>query len=235
MTETETREHVDTRESLLDAAESLFSEHGIQAASLRAITQRAGANLAAVHYHFGSKEGLVRAVFSRRLKPLNEERLRLLEAAQLEGDPAADGVERVLHAFMAPLLRAAREKTEGARSFGRLMGRAFSEPSEEVRTMVSEEFAETVRRFLATLARLLPYLPEQELMWRFHFAAGAMAHTVSCGYLLEKYSGGLCHASNGDEALDYLVSFLAAGLRAPAMAAGRAEWAALPKLAEPSH
>jgi AcrR family transcriptional regulator len=213
----ETREHIDTRESLLDAAESLFSEHGIQAASLRAITQQAGANLAAVHYHFGSKEGLVRAVFSRRLKPLNEERLRLLDAVPPEGNPDR-GVEQVLHAFLAPLLRAAREETEGARSFGRLMGRAFSEPSEEIRAMVSEEFAETVRRFLATLARLLPYLPEQELMWRFHFAAGAMAHTVSCGYLLEKYSGGRCRPSNSDEALDYLVSFLAAGLRAPAMA-----------------
>ena len=67
-----------TRESLLDAAESLFSDRGIQAASLRAITEQAGANLAAVHYHFGSKQGLVRAVFSRRLAPLNEERLRRL-------------------------------------------------------------------------------------------------------------------------------------------------------------
>jgi len=216
MAEIETREHVDTRESLLDAAESLFSEHGIQAASLRAITQRAGANLAAVHYHFGSKEGLVRAVFSRRLKPLNEERLRLLDACSLEGDPA-DGVEQVLDAFLAPVLRMARDKSESMRSFGRLMGRAFSEPSEEVRSMVSEEFAETVRRFVEALGRLLPELSQQELMWRFHFSAGAMAHTVSCGYLLERYSAGLCHASNIDEARAYLVSFLAAGLRGPAV------------------
>lgn len=208
-------EHIDTRESLLDAAESLFSEHGIQAASLRAITQRAGANLAAVNYHFGSKEGLVRAVFSRRLKPLNEERIRLLEACDLESD-REDGVEQVLSAFLAPLLRAVRETPDGTRGFARLMGRAFSEPSEEVRTMVSEEFAETVRRFLNALALLLPSLSEQELLWRFHFAAGAMAHTVACGYLLEKYSAGLCHPSNADEALDHLVWFLAAGLRAPA-------------------
>ena len=75
----------DTREALLDAAESLFAEHGVQAASLRAITQQAGANLAAVHYHFGSKEGLVRAVFSRRIGPLNEERLRRLEECEREG------------------------------------------------------------------------------------------------------------------------------------------------------
>jgi AcrR family transcriptional regulator len=217
MTEIETRDHVDTRESLLDAAESLFSEHGIQAASLRAITQRAGANLAAVHYHFGSKEGLVRAVFSRRLKPLNEERLRLLDACDLEGSPE-DAVEQVLNAFLAPLLRAARETPEGARGFARLMGRAFSEPNEEVRTMVSEELAETVRRFLAALGGLLPHLSEQEVLWRFHFAAGAMAHTVSCSYLLEKFSRGLCHPASSEEALDYLVSFLAAGLRAPAKA-----------------
>jgi AcrR family transcriptional regulator len=217
MTEAETHEHVDTRESLLDAAESLFAEHGIQAASLRAITQQAGANLAAVHYHFGSKEGLVRAVFSRRLKPLNEERLRLLDACDLD-DERGRSVEQVLDAFMAPLLRAARETPDRSRGFARLMGRAFSEPSEEVRTMVSEEFAETVRRFLDALARLLPHLSEQELLWRFHFAAGAMAHTVACGYLLEKYSGGLCHPSNSEEALDHLVWFLAAGLRAPAQA-----------------
>jgi AcrR family transcriptional regulator len=215
MTEIETRDHVDTRESLLDAAESLFSEHGIQAASLRAITQRAGANLAAVHYHFGSKEGLVRAVFSRRLKPLNEERLRLLAACDLEGSPE-DGVEQVLSAFLEPLLRAVRQTPEGTRGFARLMGRAFSEPNEEIRTLMSEEFAEVVRRFLAALGGLLPHLSEQELLWRFHFAAGAMAHTVACGYLLEKYSKGLCHPSNSEEALDHLVSFLAAGLRAPA-------------------
>jgi AcrR family transcriptional regulator len=217
MTEIETRDHVDTRESLLDAAESLFSEHGIQAASLRAITQQAGANLAAVHYHFGSKEGLVRAVFSRRLKPLNEERLRLLDAWE-QGGGAEDGVEQVMNAFLAPAMRAVRETPDGARGFSRLMGRAFSEPNEEIRTMMSQEFAEVVRRFLAALRSLLPHLSEQELLWRFHFAAGAMAHTVSCGYLLEKYSGGLCHPSNSEEALDHLVSFLAAGLRAPAKA-----------------
>src|SRR4028119_1065047 len=90
--EPRTEHHVDTREALLDAAEKLFSEHGIQASSLRAITQQAVANLAAVDYHFGSKEGLVRAVFSRRLKPLDEERTRLLQACDLtEGGEAGRG------------------------------------------------------------------------------------------------------------------------------------------------
>lgn len=204
-------EQTDTRESLLDAAENLFSELGIQAASLRQITQQAGANLAAVNYHFGSKEGLVRAVFSRRLKPMNDERRRRLEQCDLE---AEDALEQILRAFVEPLLRLLAEKPDGVRGFARLMGRAFSEPSEEVRKIVLEELRETVDHFLAAFRKVLPRLGDAELMWRFHFLGGAMGHTVSCGYLLERYSGGKCHTSDADEALDQLVRFLAAGMRA---------------------
>ncbi|HYN21638.1 MAG TPA: TetR family transcriptional regulator [Thermoanaerobaculia bacterium] len=205
-------EHSDTRESLLDAAESLFSQHGIEAASLRQITQQAGANLAAVNYHFGSKDGLVRAVFSRRLKPLKDERIRLLEECDLE---AEDALEQVLKAFLAPLLRMLGEQPERACGFGRLMGRAFSEPNEEVKAIVMEEFREGIERFLGAFRVLVPGLSEGERMWRFHFVAGAMAHTVSCTHVLEKYSGGACRPSDPEEALGQLVPFLAAGMRAP--------------------
>ncbi|MFL6201097.1 MAG: TetR/AcrR family transcriptional regulator [Thermoanaerobaculia bacterium] len=204
-------EHVDTRESLLDAAENLFSEHGIQAASLRQITQHAGANLAAVNYHFGSKDGLVRAVFSRRLKPMNDERLQRLAEVDLE---AEDAVEQVLRAFLEPLLRLVSEKPDGVRSFARLMGRAWSEPSEEVRSIIMEEIRETIDRFMAAFRQILPHLSEGELMWRFHFLGGAMGHTVSCSYVLDRYAGGTCHTGDPDEILDQLTRFLAAGMRA---------------------
>ena len=204
-------EHTDTRESLLDAAEKLFSEHGIQAASLRQITQEASANLAAVNYHFGSKDGLVRAVFSRRLRPMNDERLRQLELVDLQ---AEDAVEQILTAFLEPLLRLVSEKPEGVRGFARLMGRAWSEPSEEVRSIILEEIRETIDRFMAAFRQVLPHLTEGELMWRFHFLGGAMGHTVSCSYVLERYSGGSCHTKDPDEILDQLVRFLAAGMRA---------------------
>jgi AcrR family transcriptional regulator len=204
-----------TRESLLDAAESLFSEHGIEAASLRQITQHAGANLAAVNYHFGTKDGLVRAVFSRRLKPLTDERIRLLEQCDLQ---AGDAVEQVLRAFLTPILRMLREAPDGVRGFGRLMGRAFSEPSEEVREIVTEELRPSLDRYLEALRTVLPHLQEAERMWRFHFVAGAMAHTIACTHMLERYSGGLCHTSDPAEALAQLVTFLAAGLRAASRA-----------------
>jgi AcrR family transcriptional regulator len=205
---------VDTREALLDAAESLFAEHGIPASSLRAITQQAGANLAAVHYHFGSKEGLVHAVFARRLSPMNEERLRLLEACDLDRQ---DALECVLRAFLAPLVRKMRDRSEGLQSFARLMGRAFSEPSGEVRAIVAGEIEESFRRFVQAFHRLLPHLTEREILWRMHFVGGSMGHTVACGDLLERFSGGQCRATDADEALAYLVVFLAAGLRAPAL------------------
>ncbi|HEV7517383.1 MAG TPA: TetR/AcrR family transcriptional regulator [Thermoanaerobaculia bacterium] len=208
-----------TRESLMDAAESLFSERGIQAASLRAITERAGANLAAVHYHFGSKQGLVRAVFSRRLAPLNAERLRRLALCEAPGGSAGNmgsvgSVEGVLHAFLAPVLEMAREASHGA--FGRLMGRAFMEPDEEIREILIEQFSEVFNRFTGALARLLPELPEREILWRFHFVAGALGHTVACGPLIERLSEGRCSMSGTEGAADHLVTFLAAGLRAPA-------------------
>jgi AcrR family transcriptional regulator len=206
-------DHTDTRESLLDAAETLFSAHGIEAASLRQITHHAGANLAAVNYHFGSKDGLVRAVFARRLRPLTEERIRLLGEVDLDAD---DAVEQVLTAFLTPILGMLREAPEGVRGFGRLMGRAFSEPSEEVRRMVIEEFRESIDRFLEAFRTVLPHLDEKERMWRFHFVAGAMAHTIACTQMLERYSGGSCTASDPDEALRQMVPFLAAGLRAAA-------------------
>jgi hypothetical protein len=124
-----------------------------------------------------------------------------------------DAVEQILDAFLAPLLRLSRETT---RDFARLMGRAYMEPSEDVREMLLEEIRDVIGRFSAALGRVLPHLSEQELLWRFHFVAGAMGHTVACSQALEKYSQGLCHPSSPDEALRFMIPFLAAGLRADA-------------------
>ncbi len=199
-----------TRESLLDAAEELFAERGIPAASLRAITEHAGANLAAVHYHFGSKEGLVRAVFERRLAPLNRERLALLDRCEAEGG----GIEEVARAFVGPVFLMAHESHKSA--FAQMMARAYTEPLDEVREIVASQFSEVIERFFAALARRLPELPEDEIFWRLLFVAGAMAHTVSCGHLLAQYSRGRCSVSRPEESIEHLVTFLAAGLRAPA-------------------
>src|SRR5947208_16884641 len=82
----ETRGAAATKERILDSAESLFMEHGFEATSLRSITAAAAVNLAAVNYHFGSKEELFQAVLTRRLDPMNHARLSFLKRRQ----PASD-------------------------------------------------------------------------------------------------------------------------------------------------
>src|SRR5206468_11715977 len=96
-----------TKARILDAAEALFMEHGFEATSLRAITAAASVNLAAVNYHFGSKEELFQAVLTRRLDPMNQERVDLLTRLESEATPHALPCEQILHAMFVPALRLA--------------------------------------------------------------------------------------------------------------------------------
>src|SRR5512134_3133369 len=103
----------DTKERILDAAEALFMVQGFTATSLRMITTRAGVNLAAVNYHFGSKDELVRAVFTRRLGPLNRERVALLEELEEQAGGRPLVPEQVLEAFLTAGVRVARDARRG--------------------------------------------------------------------------------------------------------------------------
>ncbi|MDH3744532.1 MAG: TetR family transcriptional regulator, partial [Acidobacteriota bacterium] len=201
------------RDRLLDAAERLFAEHGAHRASLRAITQEADANLAAVNYHFGSKEGLLREVLSRRLRPLNRERLNALKRAAATAHPEAARVEDVVRAFVAPVLSMV-QRERGGHCFARLVTRLFSEPDPIMRRLVLAEFDEVIPRFTSALGLALPDLPREEIYWRFSFMVGAMTHTAGLGYLLHELSGGLCDPLDVDGVTERLVRFVSAGLTA---------------------
>ena len=128
-----------TKTALLDAAERLFARDGIAESSLRAITTEAGANLAAVNYHFGSKEGLVRAVFARRLGPLNGQRLESLERCISDSAGVSD-LRCLLLAFVEPAMTMMMSQDTGDREFVKLLGRVLSGPSGELRSTMFEEF-----------------------------------------------------------------------------------------------
>src|ERR1700675_3517531 len=100
----------DTKTRILDAAELLFMEHGFEATSLRSLTSAAGVNLAAVNYHFGSKEELFEAVLTRRLDPMNQERIELLTRVEREASGRALSCEKILFAMLIPALRLARDE-----------------------------------------------------------------------------------------------------------------------------
>lgn len=203
----------DTKQSLLDAAESLFAKQGVHRASLRAITREAGANLAAVNYHFGSKEGLLRAVLARRLEPLNRLRLERLDSALAETDPP--GVEAIVRAFVAPTLTMVGREP-GGHAFARFLTRTFSEPDPALRGLVLAAFEEVIQRFTEALRRALPHLGDDEVYWRFFFMVGAMAHTAGVGFLIERLSGGRCDPGDADGVIDRITAFLVGGLEAPA-------------------
>lgn len=211
----EGRTRQQTRTALLDAAEELFCEHGIDAASLRAITSAAGANLAAVNYHFGNKEGLVQAVFDRRIGPVNQERLRRLtdlEQAAAPGPPSAEGV---LRAFLEPVVRFGQDSSAEQMRFRRLMGRTFAEPGSQMRQRLKGHFQKLGERFLGALSRCFPHLPPNVLLWRFHFMLGSMVQVALHGSLIAEHSQGICDPTKGEEVSRRLVEFLLAGFAAP--------------------
>lgn len=202
-----------TIERLLDAAESLFAEHGLDGTSLRAITAEAGANLAAVNYHFGSKEGLIAAVFQRRIEPLNQERIRLLDEALAAASPKPPALEDTLRAFVAPILSLRAGGGNGGPCL-QLLGRVFSEPS-EIKMQVVSQFRPTAERFLKVLSQTLPDLPPSEIMWRLHFLIGSLAHTAVAGDMIQMMSAGKCDAGGGQDTVHRFTAYAAAGFRAP--------------------
>ena len=203
-----------THDQILDAAENLFAEHGFRSTSLRQLTAAAEVNLAAVHYHFGSKDALITAVLARRLEPMNRERIERLERVRSEAAGRRVSLEEILECLIAPALGISRQP--GGKAFLRLLGRLHTEPGDSpMQSLFFQQFAEVRDRFVGPLTESLPELPMPELFWRMHFVIGAMAHTMSCGAAIEYFSAGACRAGDIDQALTRLVEFAAAGLRAP--------------------
>jgi len=205
---------IDTKELILDTAERLFAEHGLDAVSLRTIISEAGVNLAAIHYHYGSKDVLVKEVFVRRIRPVNQQRLMLLDECEARAGDGPLPIEDVLHALFAPAIRLSHDKERG-QIFMRLCGRFWAEVSSRVQTEFDELFREMIQRFLAAFHRALPQLSPKEVFWRVHFAVGAMVHTMVDSERLARMSGGLCRPSDVEETIQQLVSYAAAGFLAP--------------------
>ena len=168
-----------TKDRILDAAESLFMEHGFEATSLRAITAAAGVNLASVNYHFGSKEELFQAVLTRRLDPMNQERLDLLTRLERESEPAPLSVRSHPVGDVRAGVRLARDPERGGKNFLRLLGRAYADPAPFIRKFLAEQYATMIERFKSAFGRALPELPKKELSWRLHFIMGALSYTLA--------------------------------------------------------
>jgi AcrR family transcriptional regulator len=203
----------ETRTRILDAAEELFMLHGFEGTSMRSLTARAEVNLAAVNYHFGSKDALIEAVFRRRLDPMNADRISELEKLEASNTLSPDGIIR---AFLRPSLRLVEDAKGGSRNFIRLLGRTYTEPNKNLRALIGQMYAPTMERYKAALERALPQMPRDELVWRMHFMFGTLAYTLAATDTVQLIAG--CKPEDRYDAQlleERLTAFLAAGLNAP--------------------
>lgn len=211
--------NIDTRERILDAAERLFMAHGYDGTSMRQITGDAGVNLAAVNYHFGSKEALMQEVFRRRLDWLNEERMRMLDEMEAGSGGQPLKPSQIVDGFFGTLLRMADDEKRGGLTFLRLLGRTLTEPSEFIRTFLADEYAHVLERYKAALFRALPDVPKAEIVWRFHFMLGATSYAIAGTDALRVVTDWGIEEGDSVDRLDRLLprlmSFLLGGLRAP--------------------
>jgi AcrR family transcriptional regulator len=206
----------ETQTRILDAAEELFMLHGFEGASMRMLTARAGVNLAAINYHFGSKDALVEAVFRRRLDPMNAERISALDRFEQEAGGKPLAPEAIIRAFLRPSLAMIEDTRGGGRTFSRLLGRAYTEPAKTIRQLIGRMYAPAMERFKAAFVRALPELPQDELVWRMHFMFGTLAYTLAATDTVQLIAGAKPEDRYDARVLEgRLVAFLGAGLLAP--------------------
>jgi AcrR family transcriptional regulator len=194
---------IQTRDKILDTAERLFGEQGYAGTSLRQIIAAAGVNLAAIHYHFGNKEELLGELVTRKVGPVNQERLAMLDRYEKEAGSAPLTLENLLRAFLEPPLQRIQEHPDFAKMMGRLYGEGL------MPVIAERHFQTVIVRFTSAFRRALPRLNEQELAVRLQFMIGAMAHTML--FASQQF------AIDGNLLMRELTAFVIGGLRAPAL------------------
>jgi AcrR family transcriptional regulator len=205
----------DTKKNILDAAEKLFSRQGFSSTSLRVLTKEAGVNLAAVNYHFGSKEELIKAVIERRLLPLNLLRVEKLQSVKkrAEEEKRLPGVREVLLAFIEPTF-AFRKSGKGAQNFITLIGRAFSEPEGTVREIFLDLVRPVLQLLHDLLCKALPQVPREVIFLRLHFTLGAMGHAMNMHHVSCLVPEGQDFNIDAVSMAEQFVGFVVSGLEA---------------------
>jgi AcrR family transcriptional regulator len=193
-----------TRTAILNAAERLYAERGFGDVTLRDIVAAADVNLAAVNYHFGSKDELIAELFVSRSLATNRERLNQLKMAEEAGDGRAS-IESVLRALVGPTLRGCLGPERERSTASRFMIRASIESVPPIRRIKNREI-DHLRKFAAAMRRSLPDCSEVDLYWTLHFAL-AMAHqTIRDSERLAKLSDGLCDLNDVEGIIERIVA-----------------------------
>lgn len=210
MTPLRTRNSERTKERILNAAERLFSERGIDGVSVREIAAAAGVQLALISYYFGNKQGLYRAVFRRRIDLISAERLTRLRQILGRKRPQPS-IEEVLDALARPWVEM-REKRSGLQ-YTRLIAREVADPNEGSRGIVKEMLDPIALKFVEAMTKVLPHHPRSEIHWAYHLFIGGLLLILLKEERIERLSGRLCDMRDSERVIKEIVGLFARSLR----------------------
>jgi len=206
----------DARNRILDAAEQLFTEHGFAATSVRKITAAAGVPLALVNYHFGSKQGLMEAVYARALGQGGAQRLSYLDRLEQDAGGQPVALARLVDAFIDSAMRLDRKDSLPGAVFKQLIGRAFYEPGAGGEDFFPSEYRELIDRYKQAFGRALPHLAEAEVVWRMYFFVGLVAYVMAGKDVMRMLElDAVAGQTELADAMDRLRPFITAGFEAP--------------------
>jgi AcrR family transcriptional regulator len=199
-----------TRALILDAAERLYAERGFGDVTLRDIVAAAGVNLAAVNYHFGSKDELIAELFVSRGIATNRERLAELKQAEAAGHGRAD-IKAILRALVGPTLRGCLGPANEQSTAAHFMIRASIESVPPIRRIKNREI-DHLQKFAAAMRRSLPDCDEADLYWGLHFALAMTHQTIRDTERLTKLSEGKCDLDDVEALIERIVDACATTL-----------------------
>lgn len=200
----------DLRQTILDAAEGLFSRHGFYGVTVRQVAAEAGVDTALIHYYFGAKRGLFDGVFARRAGVLNDMRLKAMRA-YVQSQPGRPAAEGIIEAFVGPLLELSLTGDEGWRNYFRLVALVNNTPAWGGETM-NRFFDPVVRELVSAWRLALPDADPRDLYWCYQFLTGAMMLALSETGRIDQLSDGLCRSTDIEAVRARLSAWCAAGL-----------------------
>ena len=209
---TKAEQRAEMMEQILDAAEYLFSKHGLSGVTLKDVAERVGVHHTLVNYYFEDKQRLFDSVFGRRAGVTSERRMRALDDydAATGGKPTVEGA---LHAFLDTDLDLYIEGGEGWKNYAKLGAQVANTPEWGAELMDSH-FDPVVLRLIGLLKKALPDCPEERIFWGYQFVTGALMLTLARTGRIDKLSGGLCKSEDFSAAKEHMALFMAGGFLA---------------------
>jgi AcrR family transcriptional regulator len=209
---TKAEQRAETTEQILDAAEDLFSKHGLYGVTLKDVAKRVGVHHTLVNYYFQDKKKLFDAVFARRAVISSSRRMKALDeyGAAANGRPTVEGA---LRTFLDSDLDLYIESGEGWKNYAALGAQVANTP-EWGAELMDEHFDPVVLRLIKLLKKALPDANMKDIFWSYHFVTGALMHTLARTGRIDKLSGGLCKSDDFVAVKERMASFMAAGFLA---------------------